>query len=182
MERVLMIWHHIYLAHQMNVTLSSSKWHKLIDFGKQNNWPIAKLMKEKEQQEKHPTFTKFCAVWTSLWTLILEPMISTILMLIGIGLALLITQETFPKTQFIAMIILSAITLILLYCLGLRKTRILYWQKKLAQLATPNIMTGLTAYQVRQIYPLFILTQKQEEWRTALIKTNPKVAQETHLY
>ena len=79
-------------------------------------------------------------------------------------------------------LLFSCFALVALYVFVFYPNRKTYWHKKMIQLNDSNVMIGLTSNQVRQIYPLCILIQGHEEWRKNLIKTNPKVAQETHFY
>ncbi len=168
------------LAYQMGTSLTENKWQQLIDFGKQNSWPLAKLLNEQNSMTKHSTLFKTKIV--TFFSLMLEPMIGTmILILLGL-ISFSLIEKSISSKVIIMLITYGILGLILLYLTALKPTRKMYWQKKLQQLSLPTILTGLTSTQVRQIYPLFILTQKNEDWRKELIKTNPKVAQETHLY
>lgn len=170
------------LAHQLDTVITEQKWQLLIDFGKANNWPITKLMKEQNQQLHKPFLTHCKTIIANFWALMFEPIMGTFILLVGIGFTLYMAQNGLILGPLIGLIILSIAALTILYSLALKPIRQLYWQKKLAQLSDQNIMTGLTALQVRQIYPLFVITHKQDEWCQKLIQTNPKVAQETHLY
>ena len=170
------------LAHQMGTTLTQSKWQQLIDFGMQNGWPIDKLIFEQKQQQTKPMLTKWKTVFANFYALTYEVFWGTLFLLIVTMIALYVANDSFPVALYIALTLFSCFALGLLYVFVLHPNRRIYWHKKLTQLSDQNIIIGLTTNQVRQIYPLFILVQNQEEWRKNLIKTNPKVAQETHLY
>lgn len=170
------------LAHQMGTHLNQMKWQQLADFGQKNGWPLAKLLAEQEEIEKHPGQVKFKAKVSTFLSLMTEPILGTIVLFIGAIIALSLAQEITNAQIYIWLIIFCILGIMMLYLLAFKPARKIYWQRKLKQLSEPTILTGLTSMQVRQIYPLFILTQKNEDWRKELIKTNPKVAQETHLY
>ena len=170
------------LAQQLSTIMTPQKWQQLIRFGEKNNWPLQKLNAEKDAFEKTPRKAVIEAALSNFIMLIFEPFVGTTLLVIGAALTLYYVQESYPLRGLLILVIFAVLGLYLLYALSLKQTRRLYWQRKLAQLSNKTILTGLTSMQVRQIYPLFILTQKNEEWRKNLIKTNPKIAQETHLY
>ena len=170
------------LAHQMGTQLTSTKWHQLIDFGKKNAWPLTKLLNEQERQQKTPFWTKFKTNMFTFLSLMIEPIIGTFILLILTLITIDLIQEQINNFSLFCVILFSIIELLILYFAVIKPTRRSYWQKKLNQLSQPPILTGLTSMQVRQIYPLFILSQKNEDWRKKLIKTNPKLAQETHRY
>ena len=170
------------LAHQMDTHLNQTKWQQLIDFGQKNNWPLAKLLVQQSATEKHPKWTKFKANVSTFLSLMLESILGTGVLFIAAIIALSLAQETVNIQTYVYLILFCILGITVLYLMAFKPARKIYWQKKLKQLSEPIILTGLTNAQVRQIYPLFILTQKNEDWRKELIKTNPKVAQETHLY
>ena len=170
------------LAYQMGTQLNPLKWQQLIDFGRKNVWPLAKLLKEQDASKNAPKRTNFKVKLATFVSLMHESVLGTIILFTLTLVALSLAQEQINYYILMGMILFCVIGLCLLYTTTMKPLRKTYWQKKLNQLAQPTILTGLTMMQVRQIYPLFILVQKNEEWRKKLIKTNPKVAQETHLY
>jgi len=137
---------------------------------------------EQEESEKHPGRAKFKAKVSTFLSLASESILGTIILFVGTIVALFLAKEAATIQTYVCVVVFCVLGIMMLYLLALKPARKIYWQKKLKQLSDSTILTGLTSMQVRQIYPLFILTQKNEDWRKELIKTNPKVAQETHLY
>lgn len=170
------------LAHQMGTQVTPTKWDQLIHFGQTNGWPLAKLVSEQNTAQNKPVWTKIKTFSANFGALMFEPILGTLILVIGILITPYFMANTKITMPTFGLILFAIFGLIALYIFALKPTRRLYWQKKLNQLMDNTVLTGLTSKQVRQIYPLFVLVQRHEDWRQRLIQTNPKVAQETRLY
>jgi hypothetical protein len=169
------------LAHQIGTTMTQQKWQALIQFGKANNWPIQKLQKEQQEWQNHPKKTHLKTQTSTFFALTTETLVGTILLSLLGFVGLSFATKNVSVYWIISYVLYAIFGVYFSYKAGLKKIRQNYWRQKLSQLENPTTLTGLTHNQVRQIYPLFILTNHHEEWRTKLKKINPNTATKTHL-
>lgn len=169
------------LAYQMDQILNEKKWQKIFEFSTKNKLDIDTLQKQKEQSEKYPQKTKITTALTTFISEMIEPIIGTSIFVISILFGLYFMENFYSNFVLILLILFSLIGLLFLYILVLKNIKKIYWQKKLIQLFQPKSLSGLTLQQVKQIYPMIILANKQEEWHVQLMQINPKLAQEIHL-
>ncbi len=167
------------LATQMQAQFNTKKWQELIEFGKKNNWPTDKLVHQQKQSTTKESLRK--TELKSFWNIASETVWGTALLLAGTFITLLNVEEKFPCLGFAILTAGAFLGVLGLYHFALKKGRHLFWQKKLRQLLTLTVLAGLTQNQVRQIYPLFILTGNATQFKEALMKQNPKMAKQTHL-
>ena len=168
-------------AVQTGFPLTDDSWRKLCAFEAQNQKEAATLLKRYAGWQKHPVAEKTKATIQNFFLLTLEVIIGTTLLLIGMMIALYYLDQSAANWILWAYLGLSFGALLLLYFLALKSAQKTMWQKRLAQLSSEVVLAGLTTQQIRQIYPLFILSQQQDEWRQKLVRTNPKAVQNAHL-
>lgn len=169
------------LAHQIGTTMTHQKWQALIQFGKANNWPLQKLQKEQQDWQNHPKKTYLKTKTKTFFALAGETLAGTILLaLLGL-IGLYYVPQNLSVFWLVSFVLYAIVGVCLTYKTGLKKIRQIYWRKKLLQLEKPTIMAGLTQNQVRQVYPLFILANHHQEWRTKFCQINPTTAIQTHL-
>lgn len=171
---------------QTGAHLSDEIWDDLVDFYKATNEPIGTLNVQYKRWKKHPYFETVKGKLKNFFLLTFEVFLGSFLLLGGILLTGSILthvylEENIPAVQVSALVIFIILGCVLLYFVALKRIRTSLWQKYLGKLSSETVMAGLTLQQIKQIYPLFILTGKSEQWREKLNQINPISIQKVHL-
>ena len=169
------------LAKQMEANLTTKTWALLSTFCEHNAWAVSEMAAMQDIWTKDTRKDRIKLSIRNFFALTLEPIIGVMILIVGIELIEILIEQTFSPVLCALLIIGSLLGISLLYLVVLKPARKHYWEKSLIHFAQPQILIGLTKQQVCQIYPLFILSHKHEEWQQALIHTNPKLAKTVHL-
>ena len=110
-----------------------------------------------------------------------EVLIGSVVLLLGTLFTLLYFDQHLSTGLVIVLSLFTLLGCILLYLLSLKPTRQLIWKQQRARLCEESILAGLTSQQIKQIYPLFLLSGEEQRWQAKLAQINPMSVNKAHL-